>query len=104
MFDELTKSNLDTRKCEDINKRLAVMFMAWKEGKINPRIQSLVDEIGCKLSSKDVAGAEATFVVLSADYGGEIGAQWVLALRHLLTAVKHNSGDSGVEEGVTEPL
>ena len=104
MFEELTKSNLDTRKCEDINKRLAVMFMAWKEGKINPRIQSLVDEIGCKLSSKDVAGAEATFVVLSADYGGEIGAQWVLAVRHLLTAVKQNSGHSGAEEGVTKPL
>jgi len=104
MFEELTKSYLEPRKCEDINKRLSVMFRAWKEGKLNPRIQTLVAEVGAKLSSGDVTGAEACFVVLSADYGGEIGAQWVLALRHLLTAVKEKHGGSAAEEGLTKPL
>jgi len=59
MFEELTKSYLDTQKCENVNKRLSVMFIAWKEGKINPRIQSF---------------AEATFIVLRADYGGDWGS------------------------------
>eukprot|EP00092_Neocalanus_flemingeri_P005330 GFUD01005742.1.p1 GENE.GFUD01005742.1~~GFUD01005742.1.p1 ORF type:complete len:225 (+),score=84.45 GFUD01005742.1:300-974(+) len=104
MFTELTKSNLDSRKCEDINKRLNVMFTAWREGKLNPRIQALVAEVGSKLSLKDISGAEASFVVLSADYGGEIGAQWVLAVRHLLTAVKEKNSDTVVDEGVTKPL
>jgi len=104
MFEELTKSYLEPRKCEDINKRLCVMFKAWKEEKLNPRIQTLVAEVGAKLSSGDVTGAEACFVVLSADYGGEIGAQWVLAVRHLLTAMKEKHGGSATEEGLTQPL
>jgi len=103
MFTELTMSYLDPRKCEDINKRLAIMFTAWKEGKLNNRIQTLVAEVGNKLNSKDVIGAEASFVVLSADYGGEIGAGWVLAVRHLLTAVKEKNCEN-VGEGVTKPL
>jgi len=104
MFEELTKTYLEPRKCADINRRLSVMFMAWKEGKLNPRIQTLVAEVGAKLSSGDIAGAEAGFVVLSADYGGEIGAQWVLAVRHLLTAVKEKHCESATEEGLTKPL
>ena len=69
MFEELTKSYLEPRKSEDINKRLSDMFTAWKEGKLNPRIQTLVAEDGAKLSYGDVTGADACFVVLSADYG-----------------------------------
>jgi len=104
VFTELTKSYLEPRKCEDINKRLAVMFTAWREGKLNPRIQALVAEVGHKLSIKDVSGAEASFVVLSADYGGEVGAQWVLAVRHVISAAKGKISENVVEEGVTKPL
>ena len=104
MFEELTKSYLEPRKCEDINKRLSVMFRAWKEGKLNPRIQALVAEVGARLSSGDVTEAEACFAVLSADYGGEIGAQWVLAVRHIIIAVKEKHGESATEEGLTKPL
>ena len=66
-------SYLDARICENVNKKLAVMFIAWKEGKINHRIQSLMAEIRYKLDWKDKAGAEATFAVLSADYWGSVG-------------------------------
>ena len=104
MFEELTKSYFEPRKSEDIKKRLSAMFRAWKEGKLNPRIQTLVAEVGAKLSSGDVTEAEACFVVLSADYGGEIGAQWILAVRHLLTAVKEKHGECATEEGLTKPL
>ena len=104
VFTELTKSYLEARKCEDINKRLAVMFTAWREGKLNPRIQTLVAEVGHKLSIADVSGAEASFDVLSADYGGEVGAQWVLAVRHVISAAKEKNSENVVEEGVTQPL
>ena len=82
--------------------RLVIIFTAWWEGKLNTRVQTLVAEIGTKLSLKDVRGAEGSFVVLSADYGGEVGAQWVLAVRHILTAIKEQSCEPA--EGVTKPL
>jgi len=104
-YEELMKTYLPPEKYQSINTKLSVMFNAWKEGGLNSRLQVLVAEVGSKLSSKDLGGAEASYVVLSADYGGEIGAQWVLAIRHIITAVREeHSVAAGQGGGVTKPL
>jgi len=103
IFTQLANSYLKPSRAGDITKRLAIMFTAWREEKLNTRVQTLVTEIGTKMNLKDIRGAEESFVVLSADYGGEVGAQWVLALRHVLTAIKEQSSELTVE-AVTKPL
>jgi len=104
-YEELMKTYLPPEKYQSINTKLSVMFSAWKEGGLNSRLQVLVAEVGSKLSSKDLGGAEASYVVLSADYGGEIGAQWVLAIRHIITAVREEHSEAaGQGGGVTKPL
>jgi len=104
-YEELMKTYLPPEKYQSINTKLSVMFSAWKEGGLNSRLQVLVAEVGSKLSSKDLGGAEASYVVLSADYGGEIGAQWVLAIRHIITAVREEHSETvGQRGGVTTPL
>jgi len=105
VYEELMKTYLPTEKYQSINTKLSVMFNAWKEGGLNSRLQVLVAEVGSKLSSKDLGGAEASYVVLSADYGGEIGAQWVLAIRHIITAAREEHSEAaGQGGGVTKPL
>jgi len=104
-YEELMKTYLPPEKYQSINTKLSVMFNAWKEGGLNSRLQVLVAEVGSKLSSKDLGGAEASYVVLSADYGGEIGAQWVLAIRHIISAVREEHSEAaGQGSGVTKPL
>jgi len=104
-YEELMKTYLPPEKYQSINTKLSVMFNAWKEGGLNSRLQVLVAEVGSKLSSKDLGGAEASYVVLSADYGGEIGAQWVLAIRHIITAVREEHSEAAEQGGgVTKPL
>jgi len=105
IYEELMKTYLPPEKYQSINNKLSVMFNAWKEGGLNSRLQVLVAEVGSKLSSKDLGGAEASYVVLSADYGGEIGAQWVLAIRHIITAAREEHSEAaGQGGGVTKPL
>jgi len=104
IYEELMKTYLSPEKYKTISAKLSVMFKAWQDGALNPRLQALVAEVGSKLTSKDQAGAEASYVVLSADYGGEIGAQWVLAIRHIITAVSEELREAGQEAGVTKPL
>jgi len=105
IYQDLMKTYLSPDKYQNINTKLSVMFNSWKEGGLNSRLQALVAEVGSKLSSRDLGGAEASYVVLSADYGGEIGAQWVLAIRHIITAVREeNSEAEGQGGGVTKPL
>merc|ERR1712142_133353 len=104
IYEELMETYLSPEKHKNISTKLSVMFKAWQDGSLNPRLQALVAEVGSKLTSKNQAGAEGSYVVLSADYGGEIGAQWVLAIRHIITAVSEELSEAGQEAGVTKPL
>lgn len=106
LFSHLIRDCFPQKKAEDLERRLALMFTSWREGKLNPRISGMVSEIGTLIEKQQLVGAEERFVTLSADHGGETGnSQWVLAIRHLLNMAKEkeSSGIEG-EEGVTVPL
>jgi len=106
LFSRLIRDSFPQKKADDLERRMAMMFTSWREGRLNPRISGMVFEIGKLVEKRQLVGAEERFVTLSADYGGEAGnTQWVLAIRHLLNMVKEKeSGGAVGEEGVTVPL
>jgi len=103
LYEDLVMTYLGPEKSKTITARLAVMFQAWREGGLSSRLGSLVAEVGARLSCADLSGAEASYVVLSADYGGEVGAGWILAIRHILTAAAQ-AQPQHQQEGLTKPL
>jgi len=104
LYEELARTYLGPEKSKTITARLAVMFQAWREGGLSPRLGCLVADVGSRLSCADLSGAEASYVVLSADYGGEVGAGWVLAIRHILTAATQAQPQDQQEGLITKPL
>jgi len=104
LFTELAKTYIDPSKLENINKKLCIMFSAWGDEKLNEKIKFLLTQILIKLDSKETLEAERFYDVLSADYGGDLIGQWILAVRHLVTAVKSKSNVETNEDVLTKPL
>jgi len=70
------------------------------------RIPVLLTKLLTSLENNDVKAAEASFTTLSADHGGEPGnAQWMVALRHLVSKVSEEEKKKVAEkEIIATPL
>merc|ERR1712192_279531 len=90
LLTRLTENHFDPVKAKEIGKRLPVL------------LARLLKSLG----DGDSTGAEASFTTLSADHGGEPGnAQWMVALRHLVSKVSEEKRkEKSEEQAVTAPL
>merc|ERR1711971_1104644 len=102
----LTKNHFDPVKAKEIGKRLDGLVAAYRADTLGKRIPLLLASLLESLGDGDTAGAEASFTTLSADHGGEPGnAQWMVALRHLVSKVSEEKKKEKPEEKVvTAPL
>lgn len=74
-------------KSTDVIKRLSLMEKSLTSDSLSPRIVRLLHEIGKAIERENCMEAERKITTLSADHSGEC-AQWIIALRHILTSMK----------------
>ena len=100
----LTGNHFDSVKAKEVGKRLDGLVVAYRADALVTRIPILLAKLLTSLENGDTTGAEASFTTLSADHGGEPGnAQWMVALRHLVSKVSEESKGKE-EEVITTPL
>jgi len=102
----LTQNHFDSAKAKEIGKRLDGLVAAYKAQTLGARIPVLLTKLLTSLENNDVKAAEASFTTLSADHGGEPGnAQWMVALRHLVSKVSEEEKKNVAEkEIIATPL
>jgi len=102
----LTENHFDPVKAREVGKRLDGLVAAHKADTLGTRIPVLLAKLLASLEDGDSTGAEASFTTLSADHGGEPGnAQWMVALRHLVSKVSEEKRKKRPEEeAITAPL
>lgn len=102
----LTQNHFDSGKAKEIGKRLDGLVAAYKAQTLGARIPVLLTKLLTSLENNDVKAAEASFTTLSADHGGEPGnAQWMVALRHLVSKVSEEEKKNVAEkEIIATPL
>jgi len=102
----LTQNYFDSGKAKEIGKRLDGLVAAYKAQTLGARIPVLLTKLLTSLENNDVKAAEASFTTLSADHGGEPGnAQWMVALRHLVSKVSEEEKKNVAEkEIIATPL
>jgi len=102
----LTETHFDPVKAKEIGKRLDGLVAAYRTDTLGIRIPVLLARLLETLGDGDSTGAEASFTTLSADHGGEPGnAQWMVALRHLVSKVSEEKRkEKSEEKAVTAPL
>jgi len=102
----LTENHFDPVKAKEVGKRLNGLVAAHRADTLGTRIPVLLAKLLVSLEDGDSTGAEASFTTLSADHGGEPGnAQWMVALRHLVSKVSEEKRKEKPEEkAVTAPL
>jgi len=101
----LTGNHFDPVKAKEVGKRLDGLVAAHKADTLGTRIPVLLAKLLVSLEDGDSTGAEASFTTLSADHGGEPGnAQWMVALRHLVSKVSEEKKKKREEEAITAPL
>merc|ERR1711971_158604 len=102
----LTEKHFDPVKAKEIGKRLDGLVTAYRADTLGIRIPLLLGRLLKSLGDGDSTGAEASFTTLSAAHGGEPGnAQWMVALRHLVSKVSEEKKKEKPEEKVvTAPL
>jgi len=90
---------------EDIIKRLAGLFTAWRQGNFNETIQSSLVSIETSLASVDVTAAEKVFEVVSADWSSVIGPNNMLIIKKLINAARNTLDKEQTQEGaISKPL
>jgi len=103
----LTKNHFDPVKAKEVGKRLDGLVAAHRADALGTRIPLLLTKLLASLENGDSPGAESSFMTLSADHGGEPGnAQWMVALRHLVSKVlEEKMKEKKPEiEAITAPL
>jgi len=103
-FHQVIEKYLQADSQTDIKRRLDGLFTDWTAGRLNSDIQlALRDLAGC-LEREDVAGSEASFTVLTADWSSLIGPSNILNIKKIIYAVKLALNTDTEEEAVTKPL
>lgn len=104
LLGELTQQHFSLDKAAELQKRFATLLLAHGSGALGHRIPPLLAKLVTALSESNITVAESCFTTLSADHGGESGnAQWMVALRHLVTKVQEQHKE-GQEKAITAPL
>jgi len=103
----LTENHFDPVKAKEVGKRLDGLVAAHRADTLGTRIPVLLHKLLASLENGDSTGAESSFTTLSADHGGEPGnAQWIVALRHLVSKVSEEKRKEKKpeNEAITAPL
>jgi len=103
----LTENHFDSVKAKEVGKRLDGLVAAHRADTLGTRIPVLLAKLLASLKNEDLTGAESSFMTLSADHGGEPGnAQWMVALRHLVSKVSEEKRKEKKpeNEAITAPL
>jgi len=103
----LTENHFDPEKAKEVGKRLDGLVAAHRADTLGTRIPVLLHKLLASLENGDSTGAESSFTTLSADHGGEPGnAQWIVALRHLVSKVSEEKRKEKKPENevITAPL
>merc|ERR1711874_928997 len=72
-FHLVIEKYLETDGQADMKSRLAGLFTDWTAGSLNRDIQLVLRDLASCLELEDVAGSEASFTVLTADWSSVIG-------------------------------
>lgn len=97
----LTQTHFDSVKSKEIGKRLDGLVAAYKAQTLGVRIPVLLTKLLISLENNDVKAADSSFTTLSADHGGEPGnAQWMVALRHLVSKVPEEEKKNVAEKEI----
>jgi len=104
LLGKLTKEYFGEDKAAELDKRLSHLVTSHRNNTLGTRIPGLVGKLVESLRDGNIQDTQSSFTTLSADHGGESGnAQWMIALRHLVTKVqeKHCKEE---KEAITAPL
>lgn len=101
----LTKENFPPGKATELDKRLSNLVTAHRNNSLGNRVPGLIGDLVEALSNHNIPVALSCFATLSADHGGDSGnAQWMIALRHLVTKVEEQHAKEESKEAITAPL
>ena len=103
-FHLVIEKYLETDAQADMKSRLAGLFTDWTAGSLNRDIQLALRDLASCLELEDVAGSEASFTVLTADWSSLIGPSNILNIKKIIYAVKLALSTEKTEEAVTKPL
>jgi len=102
---QLTKQYFEDDRAAELDKRLGNLVSSHRNNSLGTRVPGLVEKLVLALSEGNMEDSRSYFTTLSTDHGGESGnAQWMVALRHLVTKVEQQHSLEGDNQAITAPL